>query len=115
MNYPQLVSMHSFLIRLGAKKDTLTFGSNKKIMDSLKTISENYNDNDAQYLNDCWDKLHIVIKKRKEIFMKNMFMEAKDLKINSFHDYCGIQTLCANTSATINDHRPSNKLMEVIK
>jgi hypothetical protein len=101
---PILVSMYSFLIRLGAtsgfsvtKECTRT--EIEKQLASLQTNNKLPNEcqKDIKYLNSVWDKLYKTIQHRKTLFDKkgsfhNLYF--KEISIYEFHDKSGIVSLC---------------------
>ena len=99
MRSPFLISMYSFLIRLGDKE--LQFTNNDELRVELKKLSENHlsgkiNDNDASYLHNSWDKLDLIIKNRSKLFpIKNRVHDFywKDYTILQFHNYTGLNSL----------------------
>lgn len=100
MKSPFLVSMYTFLIRLGDKE--LKFHSTKSLKKAMKKLSESGSsdgvrrDNDARYLKTMWDKLHEVIRLRNKLFvMKDGVHEIyhSPMDIGTFHNNCGILTL----------------------
>lgn len=93
---PFLVSMYSFLIRLGDKE--LSFENAKDLKDKLKGLAEqtDTNDNDKSYLRTLWPVLHKILKNRKELFKQEKgFHDVyfKQYSIEKFHNYCGILSL----------------------
>lgn len=92
---PFLVSMYTLLIRLGDKE--LKFKSAKDLQTKLESLHKQFSsDNDAKYLTEIWDKLHPIIKNRKELFKtKDGFHDVffEDTNIDYFHNYSGIVSL----------------------
>ena len=93
---PQLVSMYTFLIRLGDKE--LSFTSSADLTKQLGELADSGKaDNDVTYLKSSWNKLHEVVKNRKTLFPMQdgvhdiYYMEHN---INSFHNQGGILSLC---------------------
>ena len=94
---PPLVSMYTFLIRLGDKK--VIFKNNADLLKEYSRIAKMENkgaDNDLKYIVNVGKKLTTVIKKSKELigvdkFDKDYFAKTD---INSFHDNGGIHSLC---------------------
>jgi len=111
---PFLVSMYTFLIRLGDKQ--IKFKNANSLKKELKRLNTKYTkdellDNDAEYLGCLWDKLHIIIKNRAKLFTKKNKMHdiySDDISINNFHNRCGIRSLAMGTT-------PNNELNECIK
>lgn len=93
MRSSYLVSMFSFLIRLGAKNVSVENIDNdfKKLMNE----KDNY-DNDVNYLKFCANKLVTVMKGRKELFWNKPILKnyPNDVSISSFHNFGGIVSLC---------------------
>jgi hypothetical protein len=98
---PHLVSMYTFLIRLGDKE--LKFSSSATLKKALEELAKTgKGDNDITYLKTMWNKLHDIIKYRSKLFvMKNGLHEIyfdKNVSIHSFHDRCGILNLSRATT-----------------
>ena len=103
---PFLISMYTFIIRLGNKSDDIKFKNEKELMQSYKYIMEHRdkykdergNDNDASYLQDCYNKLGIILCNYKTLFKLgedglHAVYKTVDNK-DWFHDRCGIVHLC---------------------
>ncbi|RLD63283.1 MAG: hypothetical protein DRI84_09880 [Bacteroidetes bacterium] len=111
---PFLVSMYTFLIRLGDKQ--IKFKDANSLKKELKELNTKYTkgellDNDAKYLGCLWDKLHIIIKNRAKLFTKKNKIHdiySDDISINNFHNRCGIHSLAMGTT-------PNNELNKHIK
>lgn len=105
MSSPFLISMYSFIIRLGTKK--LKFKTQEELQKQLKVISENKNncyDNDSQYLKTLWDKMHLIIQNVDSIFTKKNNMHDyyfKDIGIATFHNNSGILSLAKGVTANL--------------
>lgn len=118
MKSPFLVSMYTFLIRLGDKE--LKFKDKKSLQAAFKELNDlqkerKINDNDAKYIGASWNKLHRVIKKRAELFpKKDGFHDIyfSDHGISIFHDRSGIYSL--STFATP-DGKLNEKAKEILK
>lgn len=108
---PFLISMYTFLIRLGDKE--MAFENVAELKEKLKGLHDAFKegklaDNDANYLGKSWDKLHMIIKNRTKLFPKkdgvhDIFHGAYN--INSFHNYGGIWSLasCQTPDLPLND------------
>jgi len=103
---PVLVSLYTFLIRLGDKK--LEFKDNKELHSKYEQLIKNnidkdnkIKDNDIQYLQSIYPKLDMFIKNYKKIlFTDNKFDTLflnKSISIYSFHDHSGILSLAKKT------------------
>lgn len=96
---PFLVSMYSFLIRLGDKE--ISFKNNLELKTKLKELADGHEsgklcDNDANYLRKGWNKLDLIMKNRSKLFpTKNKVHDIywKPYSINTFHTYTGIFSL----------------------
>lgn len=94
---PFLVSMYTFLIRLGHKK--LKFKDEKELRKALKDLQANpgnMSDNDTNYLKASWDKMETIIKNRTKLFPKEKGFHDiywKDLSIGQFHNNTGLLAL----------------------
>jgi len=96
---PFLVSMYTFLIRLGDKE--IEFKDKTDLKEKLKALSDDnksgkISDNDAGYVGKSWDKLHLFIQNRAKLFPKkdgfhDIFFE--NYGINNFHNSAGILSL----------------------
>ena len=108
---PFLISMYTFLIRLGDKE--ITFESAEELKEKLKGLHSAFkegklSDNDANYLGHSWDKLHMFIKNRTMLFPKKDGIHDifhGGYNINSFHNYGGIWSLasCQTPDKSLND------------
>lgn len=107
---PFLVSMYTFLIRLGDKK--IKFKDAEDLKKKLKALHAiDLDDRDSKYLGDCWNKLHTIIKNRKMLFTpKNGALDIyhSSYSTNTFHNCGGIVSL--STSLT-----PDKKLNAKVK
>ena len=117
MSSPFLVSMYTFLIRLGDKE--LVFKTAKDLKEKFKNLNDRskageLNDNDASYLGVSWDKMHDIITKRDTLFQKkDGFHDVyfKEFDINSFHNSAGLYNL---SRATTMDVELNKKMKEII-
>jgi len=98
MTTPYLVSMFTFLLRLGCKD--VEFKDGKTLKEALKKAStgKNEKDNDAKYLTSVWDKLEILVANHSKIMEEekdgysNLYFQ--DTPIGTFHDRSGIVSTC---------------------
>ena len=104
---PFMVSLYTFLIRLGEKK--IKFKDKKELLAVFKKIVNNKtdNDNDSMYLRKMWDKLHTVVANRNILFPKKNKLHDinfKDYTINNFHNHTGIKSLveCSTPDKKLN-------------
>ena len=95
---PYLVSMYTFLIRLGVRN--IEFESDAELQEKYKKLRNienvNHSDNDRNYLNYCWDKLSKVIIHRDKLFgdgWDKIYSNAS-VSIRNFHNNSGIVSLC---------------------
>lgn len=115
-----LISMYTYLIRMGAKE--MTFKSNKALMDEYQRVLKEFqkagkSDNDITYLRDAWNKLDIVVKYRKDLFgddVHEMFYDSK-IPPNTFHNNCGIQSLCKFVTPIKEAHEKIKEKMKALK
>lgn len=115
---PFLVSMFSFLIRLGDKE--IKFENHSELEKKLKHIADDHSagkimDNDASYLKNSWNKLELVIKNRSKIFhTKNRVHDVylRDYSISEFHNQSGLNSLvkCKTMDTELNTNM--QKLIE---
>lgn len=108
MSSPYLVSMYSFLIRLGDKE--LKFKDDEELIDKLNAIVEAYNqrlvsDNDSMYLVHTWNRLSMIIKNRDKLFSRDKKIsfylnKDSDMGIQAFHNYSGIYSLASAHTAS---------------
>lgn len=99
LSSPFLVSMYTFLIRLGDKE--LEFTNNEELEKELKSLVDKQkkgklNDNDACYLNNSWNKMKLIIENRSELFPeKDNVHEVywEKYTINEFHNRSGLNSL----------------------
>ncbi len=115
-----LISMYTYLIRMGAKE--ITFSSNKALMEEYQRVLKEFqktgkSDNDITYLRDAWNKLDIVAKYRKDLFgddVHEMFFDNK-IPSSTFHNYCGIQSLCKYVTPIKETHDIIKEKMKALK
>lgn len=111
---PFLVSMFTFLIRLGDKElEFKNIAELKKGLEALakKSSEGKISDNDCSYLQKMWNKLHTIIKNRAKLFtveqgVHNIYHGK--YSISQFHNYCGILSLSQGNT-------PDKKLNELVK
>lgn len=118
MTSPFLISMYTFLIRLGDKE--ISFENVDELKEKFKDLHSKYkegrlSDNDANYLGKSWDKMHIFIKNRTKLFPKkdgvhDIFYGSYN--INGFHNNAGIWSL---SSCQTPDIDLNNRVMEMTK
>ncbi len=110
MQSPFLVSMYSFLLRLGHKK--IVFKNGPDLRKKLEDLSKATNrDNDQNYLKGSWDKMHLVIKKRSTLFPKKKGVHDifwKNIHIDNFHNRTGLVAL-------VKGNTPDNELNKRVK
>lgn len=114
MRSPFLISIYSFLIRLGDKE--FQFINNAELKTEFKKLagyhaSGKINDNDASYLSNSWDKLDLIIKNRSKLFpIKNKVHDIywKDYNISQFHNRTGLDSLVKSIT-------PDEALNDMIK
>lgn len=97
MKTPYLISLYTFLIRLGSKK--IEFKTEEELLVALKNIADNDQDyprdNDTQYLKTMWNKIHIILRNRKKLFgTKIDDIYTSNVTTNSLHNQSGILSLC---------------------
>lgn len=114
MSSPFLVSMYTFLIRLG-DKEIVDFKTDDDLRKGYQDLMTNFktSDNDIRYLGKNWDKLHLVMTRREELFGKEPIHKIYHDKVTDsmFHNNCGIFNLCNFTSA---DKSLNNKLRKMV-
>jgi hypothetical protein len=115
MKSPFLVSMYTFLIRLGDKE--LKFNNSAELKNEMKRLvdeqkkSRTKHDNDVTYLGQMWNRLHNIIKYRKELFpmekgVHNIYF--RNTSIGTFHNNGGILSLA-------NGNTPDPELNNLVK
>lgn len=103
MSSPFLISMYTFLIRLGHKKLSFTNGVelSAKFEELVKEVKAGkMRDNDAQYLITSWDKIETILRNRDLLFTKKDGFHdiyTRGLGISDFHNRTGLVAL-ANKS-----------------
>ena len=105
MSSPYLVSMYTFLIRLGDKE--LRFKDGNTLRNELHSLSKNHYrkcDNDSKYLEFLWNKLDLIIKKRNTLFSKDkknsFYCNGKStVSVDLFHNCSGIYSLARACTA----------------
>lgn len=109
---PFLISMYTFLIRLGAKK--LEFKDKGELHKKLEKLQASSTDKDAQYLRSSWDKMEIVLENRAKLFpKKNGYHDIffKDINISSFHHNTGLVALTRGSSPDQELNKRSKEVM----
>ena len=101
MKSPYLVSMYSYLIRLGSKD--IKFKNAVELRKEFEKMVEDYkfnrkykSDNDVNYLCTMWKHLHTIMKNRRTLFVRQNGFDAsfyKDTSIRDFHNFGGILSL----------------------
>lgn len=91
---PYLLSLYSFCIRLGVKN--LKFDNVDQLVKEMKKCGDQGNERDNNYLKKMWNRIHLILKERKNLFLQNGKMDpifTENVK-GSFHDKTGIVSLC---------------------
>ena len=109
-----MISLYTFLIRLGAKK--IKFKDKKELDSKLKKLcASRVADNDTNYLKTVLPFIYKIAEKRKEL--KYVKENGKRLfegqTINLFHNYTGIVAL-SRQAAEKNPGRNNNKLEDLM-
>jgi hypothetical protein len=115
MTAPYLISMFTFLLRLGCKN--VEFTDSASLEKALEKVSkEEKKDNDINYLKTIWNKLEVIIVKHSTLIEEkgngysNLYFQ--DANIQSFHNNSGIVSVCnANTWS----HKFNEKIKNVLK
>jgi hypothetical protein len=118
---PFLVSMYTFLIRLGDKHGAISnFKTTEELIKCFSTIGksqEAYGDNDVVYIRECFNKMHHIVKEANSLFLKDgsvkedpIYSDTK-VSLNSFHNNCGIYNLCRG-QAPVKDLNEKIKLLK---
>ena len=114
-----LISLYTFLIRLGDKK--LNFKNNTSLEKEFKQLiasktdkNDHIKDNDTRYLKAIYPKLHVLLKNYKKVLFNNhkfdpMFMN-KITTVNNFHDNSGILALAKGQTCDIETNQRYKKL-----
>lgn len=105
---PVLLSIYTLLIRLGVRKDINTYDK-ESLLSSLAQVNPN-GDNDSKYLSKIHTKLHYIITNAAKLFSSpdRDFYRRKDIDLHSFHNYCGVVSVC-------DDYSPSKNLNKMVK
>lgn len=114
---PFLVSMYSFLIRLGDKE--ISFTNNLELKVAFKSLADQFksgkiSDNDASYLVNSWNKLDLIIKNRSKLFLtKNKVHDVywNPNTIGTFHNQTGVDSLSRSRTP---DRILNDKIKELI-
>jgi len=89
-----MISLYTFLIRLGGKK--ITFKGKKDLDTKLEELLKTNSDHDIQYLKTVHPFMYNIIKNREKL--KYVREDGKrlleDQSVNLFHNYSGIVSLC---------------------
>jgi hypothetical protein len=94
---PYLVSMYTFIIRLGDKD--IKFKDSAGLLESFKKLkTREGTDNDQKYLCDNFDKMHLVISNWNELFYEDKKIKEslfdKEIPLGRYHNNAGINSLC---------------------
>ena len=105
---PVLLSIYTLLIRLGVRKDINTCDKESLLSSFVQANPDG--DNDSKYLSKIHTKLHYIIENATELFLSpdHDLYRRKDIDLNSFHNYCGVVSVCDGCS-------PSKSLNEMVK
>ena len=90
-----LVSLYSFLIRLGYKN--LKFKTNKGLVVEYKKLIDDTtkSENDIRYLKSCYDKMDVLMKNQSKLFSSRIEDNyPKGTSTGSLHDRGGVYSLC---------------------
>jgi len=117
MRSPFLVSAYTFFMRMGVKD--ISFACNESLMSEYeKVLKSGKTDNDTTYLKSMWNKLDIVFQNTGKLFGKKevhpLFTDEK-VATGTFHDTCGIYSLCAFRSPDKKGHELIQKQMKKMK
>ena len=121
MRSPFLISLYTFLIRLGDKK--IVFKDNQELMDKYKILTAEHTsgriyDNDIGYLSSMWSILHIILENRKTLTYNNESIDPlfKDPLVNnsSFHNKTGIRSLAQSATPVLERNKTVEKLREQV-
>ena len=99
LSAPYLVSLFTYLLRLGNKPLEFTDATSlKKELGVLSNDTHLSNDNDMKYLKTVWDKIDIVVREHEKLakLNKDGFSELyfTDVAISAFHNNTGIVSAC---------------------
>jgi len=99
MKAPSLVSMYTFLIRLG-DKDIGEYKTTKDLVARFENLTKTFkgSDNDVSYLRACFDKMHLVIKHRTKLFTPVAKTNFFKCELGTLHNNGGIFKLCSYMS-----------------
>ncbi len=95
---PVLISMYTFLLRLGELN--IVFKNTKDLEKQLKKHSSKEGNNDAKYLYTTWNKMSLIVENYDKIFLKGKRYEncitnkTNMLHVNSYHNTMGIVSFC---------------------
>ena len=93
MKAPHLVSMYTFLMRLGARK--VKFKTDDDLRKEYKRLTVKESGNDVGYLRHCFEKMHLVVSKSDKLVKKNIGDNyPKGTNTSSLHNCGGIVSLC---------------------
>lgn len=101
MKSPFLISMYSFLIRIGDKVDIIDgFKDTPDLVEKLRKVSQMKKvsgDHDVSYLSDCHDKMHLFVENLDDLVFnggKDKLDKNYERPTSKLHDYCGVHSLC---------------------
>ena len=96
-----MISLYTFLIRLGAKD--IVFKGKKDLDANLADLSKSKKfacDHDISYLKDVYPFIHKIVEQRKNLryIINGKPVIFKNMNIDRFHNYTGIVSLCKEAS-----------------
>lgn len=113
MKSPFLVSLYTFLIRLGDKEPE--FKSFGELETAFKALANKSGDRDFSYLKNSWQKMGTIIRHRKELFPeKDGFHDInfQNMDINAFHNNTGLQALCRLQTPDVKLNKKAKEVFE---
>ena len=121
MRSPFLISLYTFLIRLGDKK--IVFKNDQELLDKYKILIKEHDsgkiyDNDIGYLKSMWNMFHLILENRELLTYSNKTIDPifRDSLIgnSSFHNRTGIRSLSQATTPIQERNEAIKKLREEI-
>lgn len=94
MQYPQLLSLVTLILRVSSKFGPIEFNDSKDIEKFYDKIANDTPYNDPGYINSCKDKLYTIMKNHKELFTDDLKKAYSSHNTYSFHSNGGIVALC---------------------
>lgn len=100
-----MISLYTFLIRLGAKTKGKEFKTKKELDSALGDLAKKSGDHDIGYLKSILPYIYKVVNNRKDLkLVKEDGVLTFAAGINTFHNYSGVVSLCREFDGKLGNH-----------